>query len=145
LNQRTAKREERHRKLLKATRSRRNGRNLYDCEDRGLLLAQCAYEAVSAVFSWLSISEIRKPPRAYKDAQFARQLAVRIMAVDLNVARRKVTRMQGRQRRSIHLAVQAVEKRMANPVFFEAYVRMAATAKAFYAERTDRHGAKFAL
>lgn len=89
------------------------------------MLAQCAYEAVSTVFAWLSVGEIRKPPRAYKDAQLARQVAVRVMAIDLKVARRHVTRMQGRQRRSIQLAIQAVEQRMKCPEFCEAYREIA--------------------
>ena len=93
----TAKREQR----FKRSKARHAAKlpapadfNSYSYDDRSMLAAECAYKAVRDAFAWLSLDNIVNPPRSLKDAQLARQIAVRIMAVDLDLEQRHVTRMQ---------------------------------------------------
>jgi hypothetical protein len=106
--------------------------NPHSSADRYALMEQCAYEGVRLVFSHLSIDRIRQPPRQWMEAKLARQIAIRIMAVEMNMEQRQVTRMQQRQRTSIHFAIQAVDRRLEEPVFARAYRRMVERATALY-------------
>lgn len=106
--------------------------NPYNFEHRGQLAHACAVTAVQTVFGYLTTEQITTPPRAYKDAQFARQIAIHIMVHTLRVEQRHITRMQGRQRTNIHFALQAVERRLECSVFRAAYDRMAMEAATHY-------------
>ncbi|WP_139812536.1 hypothetical protein [Ensifer aridi] len=130
-NERTTIRERKHRKLMKRAGQARTF-NPHDYEHRYELMADCAFRAVQSVFGHLAVDDIRKPPRALKDAQLARQIAIRIMADDFGMEQRYICRMQGRQRTSIHFAIQTVEKRMECEVFSAAYEGMVAEAFASY-------------
>lgn len=106
--------------------------NPHSYSDRCELMEQCAYEGVRLVFGHLSVEHMRRPPRQWMDAKLARQIAIRIMAVEMNMEQRQITRMQQRQRTSIHFAIRAVDARLDEPVFASAYRRMAARAMALY-------------
>lgn len=101
-------------------------------DSRADLAQDCAFRAVQSVLRYLSPELIAKPPRAYKDAQLARQIAIHIMATALEVGQRQITRMQGRQRTSIHFALQAVERRLECEVFRATYDRMTRAAREMY-------------
>ncbi|KGD95688.1 hypothetical protein JL39_19705 [Rhizobium sp. YS-1r] len=106
---------------------------MHASDHRAELAEHCAYQAVQTVFGWLSIEQMRKPLRKHKDAQLARQIAIRIMAEELAVDQRQVSRMQKRQRTNIHFALQTVNERLEDSVFRAAYERMAADARTAYA------------
>jgi len=134
-------REGKHRKSIKLLVKPSGSFNAHSFNHRCDLAARCAIEAVSNGFQWLSVEQIEKPARSQKDAQFARQIAIRIMAFDLQIEQRHIARMQGRQRTSIHFALQTVEERMEEPVFAVVYEGMAANAQAAYANKLERMAA----
>ena len=130
----TAKRERKHRRSMERTppvaiskinSATRGQINVHSYYERAELAHACAVKAVQTGFSYLPIARIIKPPRADKVAQLARQIAIYIMVQGLDIEQRQISRMQGRQRTSIHFALQAVERRLECPVFCTAYERMA--------------------
>ncbi|MGC4410639.1 hypothetical protein D4A92_19595 [Rhizobium rosettiformans] len=88
--------------------------------------AERAYRAVQSEFQWLSIDQVRKPPRTMLDAKLARQIAVHLMVNCLSMEQRQIARLQGRQRTSIHFALQTVNGRLESPMFAASYERMEA-------------------
>lgn len=115
--------------------------NRHRFDHRYELMAGCCFETVQATFSHLSMDQIRKPPRHFKDAQLARQIAIRLMAVDFSVEQRQISRMQARQRTSIHFAIQTIDERMECGVFRAAYDRMAEQALRLYELKMQKAGA----
>ncbi|MCV9966351.1 hypothetical protein OIU34_31240 [Pararhizobium sp. BT-229] len=77
------------------------------------------------MFQHLSIDQMREPPRTMFDAKLARQIAIRIMNVEMGLPRNRITKMMDRQRTSTSFAIQAVERRLTDGVFRKAYGRMA--------------------
>lgn len=123
------KRERKHRRSME--RSRPDGAFNPDSYDHRAELAHAsAVKAVQGAFSHLPTAQIINPPRAYKDAQFARQIAIHIMVHGLGIEQRQICRMQGRQRTSIHFAIRSVEQRLECAVFRAAYERMKSDARA---------------
>ncbi len=112
--------------------------NPFSEADRLDLMERAAFEAVQKLFSHLPVEHIRKPPRHLMDAKLARQIAIRIMNVDFNAPRRRITTMQGRQRTSISFAIQTVDRRLENEVFRAAYERTANIARARYSEAVQK-------
>lgn len=135
---RTPRRERQHRRSM--LHPRPTGElNPLDYEHCAELAQECAVKAVMSVFRHLSAEQIERPPRVYKDAQFARQIAIRIMARDIGVVQRHISRMQRRQRTSIHFAVQAVERRIEESETFSlVYCRMADAAVEEFQARGGR-------
>ena len=109
--------------------------NPHSSDDRNALMEQCAYEGVALVFKHLTIDQMRHPPPQLFDAKLARQIAIRIMNVDMKMPRNRITTMMGRQRTSTSFAVQAVDRRLEDNIFRVAYERMAGLAVALYARR----------
>lgn len=95
--------------------------NLHDSDHVVALVAEASYAAVAKMFPWLSVDQIRNPPRRLLDAKLARQIAIHFMTVHANVPQRQIGRLQARQRTSIHFALKAVEKRLECDVFAAAY------------------------
>jgi hypothetical protein len=110
-----------------------SGGNLFDSDYAVAIAAECAYQAVADGFAWLSIDQVREPPRWMKEAQLARQVAVHIMATVIGLPQRQVARLQGRQRTNLHFALKTVERRLECPVFAGSYQRMAEDAAARWA------------
>lgn len=111
--------------------------NLYDSDYVVALMAECAYEAVADMFQWLSVEDIRNPPRKMMDAKLARQVAIHVMVGPLNIPQRQIARLQGRQRTSIHFALQTVERRLEDEMFETAYETMADKAIAACREKME--------
>lgn len=111
--------------------------NVHDERDRLALMERCAYEAVRATFSHLSVAQIRNPPRPWFDAKFARQIVIRIMNVDFDAPRRRLSIMAGRRRAAIAFAIEAVDRRLECDVFRASYERMAAHALTSYGRRVE--------
>lgn len=95
--------------------------NLYDSDYSVALVAEAAYAAVAQMFPWLSVDDIRHPPRKFMDAKLARQVAIYFLATQAGIPQRQIGRLQGRQRTSIHFALRAVEKRLHCERFAAAY------------------------
>ena len=95
--------------------------NFYDSDFVVALAAEATYEAVAEMFPWLSIFQIKNPPRHLMDAKLARQVAIHIMAERVGIPQRQIARLQARQRTSIHFALQTVAKRMESDTFTAAY------------------------
>lgn len=93
----------------------------------------CAANAVQTGFQHLPIRFVLDPPHGHFDAWLARQIAIRIVAVDMDVARGQVGRLLGCHRVRVSLCVVAVNKRLDEPVFDAAYTRMSRLALDLYA------------
>lgn len=106
--------------------------NPYDEAQRMELMMACCFKAVQAHFSHLAVRDIVEPPHDFFDAALARQIAIHILNVEFAVPRRRIVKMQARQRTSISFAIQRVDDRLGCPVFARAYGRMAARAKAIF-------------
>lgn len=133
----TTKRERKHRRSMERTKPT-GAFNPHSYDHRAELEHACAVKAVQGVFGHLTVAQIINPPRAYKDAQLARQIAVHIMVQGLRIEQRQISRMQGRQRTSIHFALQAVERRLECPVFRAAYERMEAQSYRIYSQNSAK-------
>ncbi|MCZ8159097.1 MAG: hypothetical protein O9256_04345, partial [Rhizobiaceae bacterium] len=83
-----------------------------------------AYRAVLSEFRWLSLDHVKNPPRTMLDAKLARQVAIHLMVNRMGIEQRQIARLQGRQRTSIHFALQTVNERLENPEFKASYHRM---------------------
>lgn len=87
--------------------------------------AERAYRAVLSEFQWLSLDQVRNPPRAIMDAKLARQIAIHLMVNRMGMEQRQIARLQGRQRTSIHFALETVNERLESPSFAASYGRIA--------------------
>ncbi|PRA86941.1 hypothetical protein CQ054_07015 [Ochrobactrum sp. MYb29] len=112
--------------------------NFYDSDFVVALAAEATYEAVAEMFPWLSIVQIKNPPRHLMDAKLARQVAIHIMAERVGVPQRQIARLQGRQRTSIHFALQTVEKRMESDTFTAAYEMAAFNVDELYRQKAKK-------
>lgn len=84
-----------------------------------------AYQAVLSEFDWLSLAQVENPPRRMFDAKLARQIAIHLMVNRMGMEQRQVSRIQGRQRTSIHFALRTVDERLRDAPFVASYERMA--------------------
>lgn len=111
--------------------------NFYDSDFVVALAVEAAYEAVLEMFPWLTITQIKNPPRQMMDAKLARQIAIHILAERVGIPQRQIARYQARQRTSIHFALQSVTKRMECNRFVTAY-----ESAAFQVDRLYRNKAQ---
>lgn len=91
----------------------------------GAARMQRAYRAVLSEFHWLSLAQVENPPRQMFDAKLARQIAIHLMVNRMGMEQRQVSRVQGRQRTSIHFALRTVDERLRDAPFAASYERMA--------------------
>ena len=112
--------------------------NLHSEEDRLQLIFSCAYAAVQTGFPHLAVRDIITPPHGWFDALLARQIAIRIVAADFDVPRRRIATRISRNRGRVFACIAAVNRRMADPVFAAAYGRMAALALELYARELQK-------
>lgn len=114
--------------VLRAQRGREpamNDLNIYNEDDvqRGMLA--CAYAGVALGFRHIALRHIIEPPHEWFDAMLARQIAMHILASRFGVPRRRIETMVGRGRQGIRAAINTVDSRLEDPVFEQAYRRMA--------------------
>lgn len=102
--------------------------NPYSEEQRVQIMLSCCFAAVQTGFQHLALRDIVEPPHEWFDAALARQIAIHILAVEFDVPRRRIVAVQARQRTSISFAIQAIDRRLEDPVFGAAYGRMAGRA-----------------
>lgn len=110
--------------------------NVWDGDHVVGLAAEIAYEAACQMFPWLSVEQVRNPPQRMMDAKLARQVAIHIMTGALAVPQRQIARAQGRQRTSIHFALQTVERRLQLDLFRFAYEKAERYAVSAFHQRT---------
>ncbi|MEY9717890.1 hypothetical protein ABIA22_000380 [Sinorhizobium fredii] len=115
--------------------------NPYDEQQRLEVMLACCYKAVQAHFSHIAVRDIISPPHDLFDAALARQLAIYIFHVEFEVPRRRIVKMQARQRTSISFAIAKIDERLGCPVFAKAYARMAARAKDIFMQQLRKAAA----
>lgn len=106
--------------------------NPYSEAERLEIMLSCCYAAVQSGFRHLALRHIIEPPHNWFDAALARQIAIYIFNIEFEVPRRRIVAMQARQRTSISFAIQAIDRRLEDPAFAHAYLRMAARAKVLF-------------
>lgn len=112
--------------------------NPFSEADRLDMILLCAFEAVQSNFRHLSIDQIAQPPRTHKDAQLARQIAIRIANVDFKLPRKRISILMKRNRASTMMAIRGVDIRLEDEMFSAAYQRMAGKAFALYEDHMSR-------
>lgn len=115
--------------------------NPYSAEERLQTMLACCIKGVQSGFQHLAVRHIIDPPHAWFDAALARQIAIHILNVEFDVPRRRIVAMQDRQRTSISFAIQAVDRRLQDPVFARAYARMAARAIDLFMTKIEKAAA----
>ncbi len=115
--------------------------NPYDEHQRLEVMLACCFKAVQSHFSHIAVRDIIWPPRDLLDAALARQVAIYILHVDFDVPRRRIVKMQARQRTSISFAISKIDERLGCPVFAKAYSRMAARAKDLFMQQLRKAAA----
>lgn len=116
-------------------------RNPYDADERLTVMLACCFKAVSIHFSHIPVREIVEPPHGHFDAALARQIAIHILNIEFGIPRRRIVKMQARQRTSISFAILRIDERLTCPVFGKAYARMAARAKDIFMQNIKEEAA----
>lgn len=115
--------------------------NPYDEHQRLEVMLACCVKAVQSHFSHIATRDIIWPPRDLFDAALARQVAIYILHIEFEVPRRRIVKMQARQRTSISFAIRKIDERLGCPVFAKAYSRMVARAKDIFIEQLRKAAA----
>ncbi|WP_375651094.1 hypothetical protein [Bartonella sp. OT172YNZD] len=102
--------------------------NPYSEVERLQVMLACSFKAVSGGFKHLPIRYIIDPPHGLFDAALARQIVIHILHYQFEVPRRRIVAIQARQRTSISLSLQVINRRLEEPVFAKAYRRWAGRA-----------------
>ncbi|WP_375630258.1 MULTISPECIES: hypothetical protein [unclassified Bartonella] len=102
--------------------------NPYSEVERLQVMLSCSLKAVSRGFKHLPIRYIIDPPHGLFDAALARQIVIHILHYQFEVPRRRIVAIQARQRTSISLSMQVINRRLEEPVFAKAYRRWAGRA-----------------
>ncbi|WP_375664614.1 hypothetical protein [Bartonella sp. CL162QHHD] len=102
--------------------------NPYSEVERLQVMLSCSLKAVSSGFKHLPIRYIIAPPHGLFDAALARQIVIHILHYQFEVPRRRIVAIQARQRTSISLSMQVINRRLEEPVFAKAYRRWAGRA-----------------
>ncbi|WP_375689238.1 hypothetical protein [Bartonella sp. AP57NXGY] len=102
--------------------------NPYSEVERLEAMLACSFKAVSGGFKHLPIRYIIDPPHGLFDAALARQIVIHILHYQFEVPRRRIVAIQARQRTSISLSMQVINRRLEEPVFAKAYRRWAGRA-----------------
>ncbi|WP_039761613.1 hypothetical protein, partial [Bartonella queenslandensis] len=104
------------------------------------MMLTCSFRAVSFGFRHLPIRFIIDPPHYLFDAMLARQIAIHILHYQFEVPRRRIVAIQARQRTSISLSLQAVNRRLMEPVFAKTYQRWAKRAQDMFLREIRKAG-----
>lgn len=114
--------------------------NIYDQQKRLEVQIACAYNAAQSGFKFLPIRFVINPPRQMPEAMLARQVAVHIMRTVFNIPRRRICASLSRQRTSISLNIQKINRRLQDPVFAREYAKWANRARNAYAREMQKNG-----
>ncbi|QEE12090.1 hypothetical protein MNL01_03565 [Bartonella krasnovii] len=117
---------------------RRDIVNPYSEVERLQIMLSCSFKAVSGGFRHLPIRYIIDPPHGLFDAALARQIAIHILHYQFEVPRRRIVAIQERQRTSISLSLQVINRRLMEPVFARAYRRWAGRAMDLFLREMDK-------
>ncbi|WP_254493048.1 hypothetical protein [Bartonella sp. B1099] len=112
--------------------------NPYSEVERLQIMLSCSLKAVSGGFRHLPIRYIIDPPRHLFDAMLARQIAIHILHYKFEVPRRRIVAIQERQRTSISLSLQVINRRLMESVFAKAYRRWAGRAMDLFLREMDK-------
>ncbi|KEG17073.1 hypothetical protein ACMY46_06290 [Bartonella bacilliformis] len=115
--------------------------NPYSEVERLETMLACSFKAVNGGFRHLPIRYLIDPPHHLFDAMLARQIAIHILHYQFQVPRRRIVSMQARQRTSISLSIQAINRRLAEPVFAKAYQKWAGRAKDLFLQEIRKAAA----
>lgn len=78
------------------------------------------------------------PPHGLFDVALARQIAIHILHYQFEVPRRRIVSIQERQRTSISLSLQVINRRLMEAVFARAYRRWAGRAMDLFLREMDK-------
>ncbi|WP_019219126.1 hypothetical protein [Bartonella florencae] len=117
---------------------RRDIVNPYSEVERLQIMLSCSFKAVSGGFRHVPIRYIIDPPHGLFDAALARQIAIHILHYQFEVPRRRIVAIQERQRTSISLSLQVINRRLMEPVFAKAYRRWAGRAMDLFLREMDK-------
>ncbi|AGF75728.1 hypothetical protein [Bartonella vinsonii] len=117
---------------------RRDIVNPYSEVERLQIMLSCSFKAVSGGFRHLPIWYIIDPPHGLFDAALARQIAIHILHYQFEVPRRRIVAIQERQRTSISLSLQVINRRLKEPVFARAYRRWAGRAMDLFLREMEK-------
>jgi hypothetical protein len=98
-------------------------------ESRAQQVFEAAVRAVQTRLNHLTCDEIRLAAPALPDAGFARQIASHLAIRHFGVPLKRLSRDLPRSTESLHRALRAVDARLDQPLFFEAYAAIAAEAE----------------
>ncbi|WP_212111897.1 hypothetical protein [Bartonella queenslandensis] len=115
--------------------------NPYSEAERLEAMLACSFRAVNGGFRHLPIRFIIDPPHGLFDAMLARQIAIHILHYQFGVLRRRIVAIQARQRTSISLSLQAVNRRLMEPVFAKTYYKWAKRAQDLFLREIRKAGA----
>ncbi|UNF36526.1 hypothetical protein [Bartonella krasnovii] len=117
---------------------RRDIVNPYSEVERLQIMLSCSFKAVSGGFRHVPIRYIIDPPHGLFDAALARQIVIHILHYQFEVPRRRIVAIQERQRTSISLSLQVINRRLMEPVFARAYRRWAGRAMDLFLREMDK-------
>ncbi|CDO48874.1 hypothetical protein [Bartonella tribocorum] len=115
--------------------------NPYSEAERLQMMLSCSLKAVSGSFRHVPIRYIIAPPHGLFDAALARQIAIHILHYQFEVPRRRIVAIQERQRTSISLSLQVINRRLEEPVFAKAYRRWAGRAMDLFLREMEKAAA----
>ena len=103
--------------------------NPYSEDERLQAMVSACYRASRSHFSHLPIRQIINPPADMFDAKLARQVAIHLLNVEFAIPRRRLVTTLGLARWTVAQAVSVIDGRRLEPVFENAYTRIAARSK----------------
>ncbi|WP_336288627.1 hypothetical protein [Bartonella sp. CB60] len=115
--------------------------NPYSEVERLETMLACCYKVVQSSFHHLPIRYIIDPPHHLFDAMLARQIAIHILHYQFQVPRRRIVAIQARQRTSISLSLQVINRRLAEPTFTKSYHKWAKRAEDLFLQEIRKAAA----
>ncbi|WP_455476138.1 hypothetical protein [Bartonella sp. B17] len=115
--------------------------NPYSEVERLETMLACCYKVVQSSFRHLPVRYIIDPPHHLFDAMLARQIAIHLFHYQFGVPRRRIVALQERQRTSISLSLQVINRRLAEPVFAKAYHKWAKRVKDLFLQEIRKAAA----
>jgi len=106
--------------------------NPYSEQERLTAMLASCHGAVQLGFRHLPLRFIISPPHEYFDAHLARQIAIHLFATQFDTPRRRIVAMTGLARTTVHGALATVDARLDEPLFEQAYRRMARRARQLF-------------
>ncbi|WP_455466950.1 hypothetical protein [Bartonella sp. B39] len=112
--------------------------NPYSEVERLETMLACCYKVVQSSFRHLPVRYIINPPHHLFDAMLARQIVIHLFHYQFGVPRWRIVAIQARQRTSISLSLQVINRRLEEPVFAKAYRRWAGRAMDLFFKEMEK-------